>query len=183
MQHFYENIKGWFDYQYIYTNMVRLSDDPGHFVEVGSYQGRSAAFMAVEIANSGKKISFDCVDIWTVHDIYDDNSINSFINNMEPAKGLYNAIQGDSTVVAPRYQDESLDFVWIDANHLYPFVIQDINAWLPKIKPNGYIGGHDYSKGVGGVGQAVRECFNENELMMPNNVLQNCWLYNKPSIK
>ena len=37
---------------------------PAHFVEVGSYKGRSTSFMAVEIANSGKQIKFDCVDTW-----------------------------------------------------------------------------------------------------------------------
>jgi len=41
--------------------------------------------------------------------------------------------------------DESLDFVYIDGNHKYAYVMMDIILWLPKIKPGGIISGHDYS--------------------------------------
>jgi len=40
----------------------------------------------------------------------------------------------------------SLDFVYIDANHSLPYVIDDIMTWLPKIRPGGIISGHDYRK-------------------------------------
>lgn len=40
--------------------------------------------------------------------------------------------------------DESLDFVYIDANHMSPMVDRDIEIWFPKVKPGGIFGGHDY---------------------------------------
>ena len=40
--------------------------------------------------------------------------------------------------------DGSLDFVYIDANHRYFEVSQDIRAWLPKVRPGGVLCGHDY---------------------------------------
>jgi len=40
--------------------------------------------------------------------------------------------------------DNSLDFVFIDADHSLPAVTQDIEAWSPKVKPEGWIMGHDY---------------------------------------
>lgn len=41
--------------------------------------------------------------------------------------------------------DESLDFVYIDGNHQYEFVKKDIEAWYPKVKKGGIIGGDDYT--------------------------------------
>ena len=56
MEHFYQRIQGWFDFQNIYSNAVSTAPTEGaHFVEIGSWKGTSAAYMAVEIANSRKK--------------------------------------------------------------------------------------------------------------------------------
>lgn len=38
---------------------------------------------------------------------------------------------------------ESLDFVFIDADHSSNAVKEDIEHWIPKLKPNGWIIGHD----------------------------------------
>jgi len=40
--------------------------------------------------------------------------------------------------------DGSLDFAYIDGNHRYSFVADDIRAWWPKLKPTGILCGHDY---------------------------------------
>lgn len=40
--------------------------------------------------------------------------------------------------------DESLDFVYIDGNHMSPYVDDDLRMWYPKVKPGGIFGGHDY---------------------------------------
>lgn len=44
------------------------------------------------------------------------------------------------------FEDESLDFVYIDANHGYKFVLEDIIGWEKKVKHGGIISGHDYVK-------------------------------------
>jgi hypothetical protein len=65
MEHFYKNIgEDWMDFQELYSEMVNYFPDNSHFVEVGSWKGRSASYMAVEILNSKKRIKFDCVDTW-----------------------------------------------------------------------------------------------------------------------
>ena len=64
MEHFYKDIYGFCDYVGLYKKAVEIFPSGSHFVEVGSFLGKSAVFMAVEIINSGKRIKFDCVDHW-----------------------------------------------------------------------------------------------------------------------
>lgn len=45
---------------------------------------------------------------------------------------------------AAHVEDESLDFVFVDADHTEPGVRADIAAWLPKLKSSGWMLGHDY---------------------------------------
>lgn len=52
----------------------------------------------------------------------------------------------DSVDAARAVRDHSLDLVFIDANHSYKGVVSDIEAWLPKVKIGGYIGGHDFDE-------------------------------------
>jgi hypothetical protein len=48
-----------------------------------------------------------------------------------------------------QFADESLDFVYIDGNHDYKYVLQDLTIWYPKIKPGGYLCGDDvYSRSL-----------------------------------
>ena len=42
------------------------------------------------------------------------------------------------------FADESLDFVYIDGNHDFSHVTEDINAWEKKIKKGGILSGHDF---------------------------------------
>mmetsp|Transcript_53398 Transcript_53398/g.125593 ORF Transcript_53398/g.125593 Transcript_53398/m.125593 type:complete len:158 (+) Transcript_53398:161-634(+) len=45
------------------------------------------------------------------------------------------------------FDDESLDFVYLDAMHEYEFVKKDLIAWWPKVKVGGLFCGHDYKDG------------------------------------
>lgn len=65
-----------------------------------------------------------------------------------------------TTEAAKQVQDESLDFVFIDADHGYEGCLRDIKAWAPKVKPGGRIMGHDIHFPT--VKQAVTEYFGEN---------------------
>lgn len=49
-----------------------------------------------------------------------------------------------STVeAAPLVPDNSLDFIFIDADHSYEGVKRDIELWRPKVRSGGYLSGHD----------------------------------------
>jgi predicted O-methyltransferase YrrM len=69
-------------------------------------------------------------------------------------------IKGDGKETADSFDDRSLDFVYIDALHTYVAASGDIEAWLPKIKKGGWIGGHDYVGPANGVKRAVRDLMN-----------------------
>jgi hypothetical protein len=45
---------------------------------------------------------------------------------------------------APLFPDGSLDFVYIDGNHSFEAVTQDLELWWPKVKAGGLFSGHDY---------------------------------------
>lgn len=68
---------------------------------------------------------------------------------------------------AKLFEDNSFDFVYIDAWHSYDCVKEDIEAWYPKVRVGGLIGGHDYKKlrnhGMGLI-QAVHEFRDENNI-------------------
>ena len=69
-----------------------------------------------------------------------------------------------SLEAAERIPDASLDFAYIDARHDYDSVLEDLEAWHPKVRPGGIIAGHDYVdgefiQGVFGVRRAVDEYF------------------------
>jgi hypothetical protein len=189
MEHFYYGIgEDWFSYPELYSSMVKKFNENSHFVEIGVWKGRSVAYMGVEIFNSGKNIKLDCIDVFsgsTEH--LDPNSqyfneellkdedwlYNEFINNTKPIGHLINPIKAVSWEAAELYEDNSLDFVFLDAAHDYESVKKDLNAWFPKIKYSGVFAGHDYPHWE--VYNAVNEFFGEDKI----RTQENCWIYEK----
>jgi predicted O-methyltransferase YrrM len=173
MNHFYENIgEDYFTYPNLYAKMVEEAKSPSHFVEIGCWKGRSAAFMGVEIHNSGKQIKFDCIDHWDI-----DGGMELFIENTKPVSHIVTPISSDSVKGAELYEDESLDFVFIDAGHLYHEVTADMNAWYPKVKSGGVFAGHDYWPGSW---DTVKNAVNDWMADKPFYVSEGCWIYRKP---
>ena len=187
MDHYFEQIEGWFKFRQAYAEAVAEAQDPSVFVEVGSWKGKSAAFMGVEIANSGKEISLLCVDHWKgsdedAHKADPDRKrlFSLFKENIAPlikAHVQIKPIRSDSAQAAHLFEDESVDFVWIDAAHDYDSVKADIQAWWPKVKQGGTIGGDDLP--MVGVNQAVTELFPQAERVSESGWMW--WRVRKPA--
>jgi len=174
--HYYQYVQGWFVQENLYTQMVESCNntDEYHFVEVGSWKGKSSTYMGVEIINSGKSIKFDCVDTWLGSEEHinlksscyeplleiKDGLYNKFLTNIEPLKSVINPIRMTSVEASKLYEDDSLDFVYIDGAHDYNSVYDDIQHWFPKVKVGGYIGGDDLD--WKGVNMAVYDNFENN---------------------
>lgn len=181
MEHFYQNIHGWFSYENIYAEVAQMAEDGDLIVEIGSFKGKSTAFMCVEIANSGKKVQFDCIDpmVPMSHyaesakneaDDWADYTVDKFHERLEPVKGLYNLIQKTSAEAAAQYADKSIDFIMIDGDHTYQGVYDDVVAFLPKMKSGGIMTGDDAWDA--GVWKAVNDAAPDMNVQLINGNLQ-----------
>jgi len=175
--HFYREIDGFFDFENFYRGMVAKAPESAKFVEVGAWLGRSTAFLLVEIINSNKNITFDVVDTWK-GTIDDDGAISgAHIDAVQANNGdIYNKFlqpfrdrgldkrftphKCESAKASESFEDESLDLVYIDANHSYENVTLDITKWLPKVKKGGTIAGHDYINSAD-IRKAVADIFGD----------------------
>ena len=53
-------------------------------------------------------------------------------------------VKNTSAQASKAFKYNSLDFVYIDANHMSPYIDNDLQAWYSKVKTGGIFGGHDY---------------------------------------
>ncbi len=70
-----------------------------------------------------------------------------------------------SVEAAKLFPEKYFDLVYIDGDHCFLAVTDDTQAWLPKIKEGGIIGGHDFN--IGNVRKAVVEIFGEDNIKSP----------------
>jgi hypothetical protein len=186
MEHFYQNIDGFMGYKNTAMLDIVLSKMPDNccWVEVGAWTGKSVAYSAVELINKNKFGKFYAVDTWDGgielkdYDIVKNNTLKDvFTQNIAPLKQMIQTIESLSWEAAINFQDESVDFCYLDAGHTYDCVIQDLVAWFPKIKTGSYFGGDDYSKEFPGLQQAVNEFFDSKNIKVEK--IGRCWLIQK----
>lgn len=158
------SLPGWCNFEHIYQERVdeAPATELSTFIEIGAAFGKSAAIMGEAIRASGKPILLHAVDSFQEHELHVD--ILSFLNfHRESLKhdmpmealtrwniaqcGLeawVNIVRDYSVNFAKRFEDESVDWCFIDGDHSYESVCADILAWWPKMKKGRWIGGHDY---------------------------------------
>lgn len=115
-------------------------------VEIGTFAGENAVIMSEYF----KKVY--TIDPW--QNGYDQNDLASSIDFNEVEKAFKNRTININNIIHIKktgeealndFENESLDFVYIDGNHQEAAVIKDINSWRLKVKKNGIIAGHDLS--------------------------------------
>ena len=167
MDHYYKTVTGWAAFAPLYHEMGKHLRNGMVLVEVGSWLGRSAALMGVEIENSGTDARLYCVDPWvdggpdlrnTDHfKKLNENIRDIFDRNVEPVSKHIIAVQMTSTEAASKFVDDSVDFLMLDGDHSYEAVKADIEAWMPKLRRGAIMSGDDYM--WPGVKRAVGEVF------------------------
>jgi hypothetical protein len=189
---YHEQIPGWFDFADIYNHLVERASDGAIFVEVGAYLGRSSIYLASRIKRSGKKIRLYVVDLWDGW-VYSacqaDASLSQakdvfgeFVRNVRRAKveDVIYPLKMSSEQAAELFEDGTLDFVFLDADHAYSSVRRDLEGWFPKVKRRGVLGGHDYlNPDCLDVRRAVDAFFQEQAL--PLQIHGTSYLAVKPS--
>lgn len=86
-------------------------------------------------------------------------------------------IQEESVDAAKKIEDSSLDFVFLDAHSTADQVIENLNAWYPKIKTGGIISGHDWVSIV--VQYGVAKFRLDNDIKNILSTFDNVWLWKK----
>jgi hypothetical protein len=88
---------------------------------------------------------------------------------------MLEVVRKASVEASSLFQDGHFDLVFIDADHGYKPVLNDILAWGPKVRSGGVLCGHDFFAGDGpsrhpGVAKAVRKLFSDDVLVTPSTV-------------
>lgn len=184
MEHFYKDIHGWFDYEQLYSSAVsQFKKEKGIFVEVGSWKGKSISYLAVEIINSKKNIELYSVDTFLGgpelqkdEEIINKTLYSIFTQNIKPVKDVVNVLHMPSVEASKKFEDESIDFLFLDASHEYNDVLDDLNFWYPKVKTGGVFAGHDI-KGHGVYGALMQ--FNSIHSKQVTEVPPHSWFFKK----
>lgn len=169
-------IPGFFNFPKFYEFLVQEAPYGSAIVEVGAYLGASFSFLVKQSLLTQKNLRCIAVDHWqdVNSKVFDPSKegINTFDKfreymSKENLDGKYEAFQMNSLKAAKLFKDKSLFAVFIDANHEFDNVVQDINAWKPKIKHEGIISGHDIKDPE--VERAVRTTLGNY------HYLEHCW--------
>jgi hypothetical protein len=186
----WSDIPGWFDFQVLYDEAVLMAEPGAILVEVGNWLGRSLAYLG-QAAQQARK---DLLVVGVDHG----RGVPEDARQQEPYRPVLHALGGTlagalarnllecgltSTVLqltaSSRVAAKILapvSFVFIDGDHSREGVTEDILSWLPRLKPGGWLAGHDY-KPDNYVGQAVRSCFPGRDCQ--SQMVKSCWIYQK----
>lgn len=128
-----------------------VKSDDGIGAELGVWQG---AFSSYILNNWGGTLLM--VDIWREQDhetyfdimnqpqVLQDQAMQKAINAVLRFQGRYQIKRMTTVDAAKDVEDNSLEFVYIDANHSYEATYADLVAWYPKVKPGCLVAGHDF---------------------------------------
>jgi hypothetical protein len=158
-------------------NYISTLKDPA-ICEVGSRDGR---YFYESLFASNCKLGI-IVDIWRDTGDLNQNDIEcsqeelnyQYKTVFKKTLNYFNVkiIREFSDKASDFFDDETFDFIYIDADHSYRGCLTDLNCWYPKVKEGGILAGHDYispkmsiemgHKTVFGVVQAVDDFLTKN---------------------
>lgn len=119
------------------------------FAEVGSWKGFSAFVLANILRGDGLLYAIDhwlgSKDSWMEETAKKEDVYSIFKSTMFKFDlwGIVRPMVMTSESAARIFKDGILDLVFIDADHSYGSIKQDIELWLPKVKAGGILCGHD----------------------------------------
>ena len=115
-------------------------------VEVGVEQG----LYSETILENNPGSSLFLVDPWLAYPGYREHVSQEKLDGfLEITKNRlqghdFRVVRKPSIEAAKDFPDNSIDFVYIDGNHEFSYVVADICAWYPKVRSGGIVAGHDF---------------------------------------
>lgn len=114
-------------------SILRSTDNTTYFgIDPYVYVPGDAFLEDVAKYTKDKQQSFEYLYNWVNHD-----RLSSF-------QGRYRIIRKPSLIASKLFADKSIDCLFIDGDHRYSCVLDDLIAWYPKLKNDGMILGTDY---------------------------------------
>jgi hypothetical protein len=117
--------------------------------EVGAEIGVEYGYFSESLCKGGLKVY--AIDPWMDYGNYRNNrksqkEMNSWYKETKKRLAPYDCkiIRKFSLTAVKDFEDESLDFVYIDGAHDFENVTNDIVEWSKKVRKGGVISGHDY---------------------------------------
>lgn len=110
----------------------------------------------------------------------DDNifkEVNKKLHKINKNVKFYRNFSNDIDVVN-KFDDESLDLIFIDGNHTYKYVLEDLENYFPKLKKNGILCGDDFFMRLH-ENDILNSGSGYNEPMVYEAVIEFCKKYNK----
>jgi len=147
-------------------------------VEVGTAEGFTTEYLLSTLPD----LKLYGVDPYLSYIDWDDNVSADDKNHknraelqrkVEPYKDRFVLIEKTSDDAAQDFDNNSLDFVFIDGLHTYEQVLKDCENYWPKVVKGGLMIGHDFAR-IQGVNKAVREFANKHNLTI-ENAKQDLW--------
>ncbi|MCO6019385.1 hypothetical protein CKN86_13325 [Carnobacterium divergens] len=144
-----------------------------HIAEIGVYEGKVSKYLLNNLSIE----KYWVIDPYENYDQYNDTKANIQLLDNAYKKLKKEVLVYNNTLFLKKFSKDaakdvpnnSLDLVFIDGNHEYEFVLEDIKIWKEKVKKGGIISGHDYDyPNIEGVKIAVDEFF-ENEVTIEND--------------
>ena len=129
-------------------HLVKIYQDLGY--RVGAEIGVGGGVFSEMICQAIPGVKLYAIDAWKPYDKYTDFTSADYLER-DYQKALAALSQFDVTIIrkfsmdaVKQFEDRSLDFVYIDANHEEPYISKDIREWSRKVRSGGMVSGHDY---------------------------------------
>ena len=174
------NIPGFFtDADVItYRRLAHALGNAKLILEVGTWEGRSLLNLAA--ADPGTGTRYIAVDTFRGSDAElghvaayrrarrQHNLVyHRFLRNvMRNSTADVSVLRMQSQQAAELFAEGVCDMVFLDGGHSYDDVCADIALWKDKVKPGGYLAGHDYRGRHSDVARAVHSVFSEEAVVL-----------------
>src|SRR3990167_8312873 len=157
-------------------------------IEIGTDHGQYAQQLYEGIPD----LRLFCIDPWVAYtegeEVKNQEQVEQIYieasKRLQPYKKVF-LMRTTSMEAVRKFDDNSLDFVFIDGDHRFPYVYQDIREWTMKVKPGGIVAGHDYAEDPVrkyGVIRAVQKYTEDNHIypwfvLHAGGRLADCWMF------